>query len=84
MDLRASPEALRCEGLSRRGALCAPAWSRHPNAQVFSFHPMTTPEARGLPGTCLGQPHAFPAGVRSPPLRGEQAEARGLSGKTRG
>jgi hypothetical protein len=70
---------------SRRGALCAPAWQGHTDADEFHLHPTTRREASGLPGTCVGQAGALVAGVRSPPLRGEpDPNARLPSGETLG
>jgi hypothetical protein len=48
---------------------------------------ITRPGQTGGPSpvaTCLGQPHAFPAGVRSPPLRGTAKRAKNaLRGQSR-
>jgi hypothetical protein len=67
---------------SRRGALCAPAWQGHTDADEFHLHPTTRREASGLPGTCVGQAGALVAGVQSPPLQGWAIQARtALRGK---
>jgi hypothetical protein len=69
---------------SRRDALCASAWDGRTKAEAFHSQPMHRRTPGGLAGICPGGANTFPAGVRSPPLRGVgYPSSDGLAGQTR-
>jgi hypothetical protein len=69
---------------SRRDALCASAWDGRTKAEAFHSEPMHRRTPGSLAGICPGGANTFPAGVRSPPLRGVGYPSwDGLAGQTR-
>ena len=76
-ELEMTRKVIFSEGRGPRARVGRPDASRG-----MSLPDMAIQVARGLMGTCLGQPRGFLAGVQSPPLQGGKPSMDGPAGET--